>query len=289
MSNKRIKLNSIDNDSKTISSSSYEEEDIQQYKNEPSLFNILSSNCNLNELDQSFMYSQLLKETILEIEYDDDTRKLFADFCRVQYSGNERMLYKIDKFENNYKLYSPIWWYTKESFIYSTLNQALRTLHPDIVIKMGFFMKDLHQQIEDLHIKTSKDELPRIVYRGQGILNDEFENLKNSNGSLLSFNNFLSTSLDQDVAFIYADSSKDDPTKTGIRFRIEIDPLISSIPFVELKNIGNHEDEKEVLFSMHTIFRIRNMYQIEDRLWEVTLTLTDANDEKLLSYKLHTK
>ena len=39
-----------------------------------------------------------------------------------------------------------------------------------------------------------------IVYRGQGMLHADFEKMKNSKGALLSFNNFLSTSVDRDVS-----------------------------------------------------------------------------------------
>ncbi len=65
------------------------------------------------------------------------------------------------------------------------------------------------------------------------MFNDEFEKVKTSNSSLLSFNSFLSTSLDRDVSFMFAVSCKDNPAMTGILFRIEIDPLISSIPFIQ--------------------------------------------------------
>lgn len=105
------------------------------------------------------MYSQLLKETILEIEYDNDAKEVFADFCRLHYSEKTR----IDKFERDYEQHTPVWWYTKESFIYSSVNQALRSADPQIAIQIGFFVKDLHQQIERLHNEIAKNENLRIV------------------------------------------------------------------------------------------------------------------------------
>ncbi|CAF4691391.1 unnamed protein product, partial [Rotaria sp. Silwood2] len=68
-----------------------------------------SSVVDLNELDQSFMYSQLLKETLLEMKYDDKAKKEFVDFCRVLYSDNNVQLGIIDEFERDYHLHSPIW------------------------------------------------------------------------------------------------------------------------------------------------------------------------------------
>ncbi|CAF2991378.1 unnamed protein product [Rotaria sp. Silwood2] len=262
-------------------------QDIRRYETEQSSISILSSdripNHDINELDQSYMYSQLLKEAILEIEFDDEARKRFADFCCFHYSDNKCKVDAIRQFENDYERHSPIWWYTKELFIYSMLNQALRTQYSEIVIRMGFFMQDLHRQIEDLHAKIPKDEYPRIVYRGQGVSDEDFDKLKNTNGGLISFNNFLSTSLDPTVARAYAESSKGNLATQSILFRIELDPLIASAPFVELKNIGYYQEEKEILFSMHAVFRVGCICQIDDRLWEVQLTSTSSTDEKLVA------
>ena len=77
------------------------------------------------------------------------------------------------------------------------LNRALRLLELGIVVKMGFFIGDLHRHIAHLHrVQFGGDNSKNIfkVYRGQGMLITEFEKLKQTIGGLLSFNNFLSTS-----------------------------------------------------------------------------------------------
>jgi hypothetical protein len=50
----------------------------------------------------------------------------------------------IDDFEQNYDKPSPVWWYTLECFTYKMLNRALREQDVGIIIKMGFFVRDLH-------------------------------------------------------------------------------------------------------------------------------------------------
>jgi hypothetical protein len=48
------------------------------------------------------------------------------------------------------------------------LNRALRTLEGDTIINMGFFIRDLHEQIQELYqkqIDAYRGE-PFIVYRG---------------------------------------------------------------------------------------------------------------------------
>jgi len=247
-----------------------------------------SSAIALNELDPSFMYSQLLKEILLKIEHDDTAKKDLVEFSRIQYIDNNVQLHAINEFERDYDSHSPIWWYTKELFIYSMLNRALRTQDIEIIIKMGFFLRDLHRQIEQLHLQSNDDDDRTFtVYRGQGISSIEFEKISKSEGGLLSFNNFLSTSLNRQVSLAFANSSRDNPHLTGILFHMEIDPRISSAPFASLDNISNFPHEQEVLFSMHTVFRIGDMKQIDDRLWEVNLTLTSDNDERLTRLTEH--
>jgi hypothetical protein len=91
--------------------------------------------------------------------------------------------------------------------------------------------------------------------------------LKNKNG-LLSFNNFLSTSTDREISLNVAKQSLTNPNLTAVLFKMDIDPFIASNPFASVDKISYFSDaENEILFSMHTIFRIDEIKQIGDRLW----------------------
>jgi hypothetical protein len=60
------------------------------------------SNPDLDQLDQSFMYSQLLKEILLEFELDDDNmKKHVAEFCRIQYADDDNTIQLFDEFERD--------------------------------------------------------------------------------------------------------------------------------------------------------------------------------------------
>ncbi|CAF3739786.1 unnamed protein product [Rotaria sp. Silwood1] len=60
-----------------------------------------------NRIDPLFMYTQLLKEALLDIE-DDDTKtiKEFVEYCRLEGDASEQTLEKI---EREYRNHSPIW------------------------------------------------------------------------------------------------------------------------------------------------------------------------------------
>ena len=123
---------------------------------------------------------------------------------------------------------------------------------------MGFYLRDLHLEIEQKYLKAKPTE-KLTAYRGQGLSNADFEKLKNSEGGLISFNSFLSTSLNQEVARMYAESANQDRNTMGVIFQIEIDPSITSVPYVNLNDIGARVgNEEEIFFSMHTVFQIGN-------------------------------
>jgi tetratricopeptide (TPR) repeat protein len=245
-----------------------------------------TTNQNLNELDQSFMYTQILKEILLTIDFEQQHINDFILYCREQFIGNTKELKNVDKLEREYHKHVPIWWYTYHCFLHSMLNRALRTMEVDLIVNMGFFVRDLHKQIEQLHLKqyaghTHSDTF--IVYRGQGLIHTDFDQLVKIRGGLLSFNNFLSTSMKRQVSLDFIHETIETTDLIGILFVMTIDPSISSTPFANVRDVSYFQSEEEVLFSMHSIFRIEQTKQIDgnNRLWQVALTLTSDNDPQL--------
>jgi hypothetical protein len=110
------------------------------------------------------MYSQLLKEILLDLHTEGVTdRRFFIEYC-YEHSSDKTM---IDKFDCNYKEFSPIYWYSAYPFVFETVNTALRTVDIDLLLRMIFFIGDLHKQIEERHSNIQQKER-LVVYRGQG-------------------------------------------------------------------------------------------------------------------------
>ncbi|CAF1293209.1 unnamed protein product [Adineta ricciae] len=226
----------------------------------------MSSTTDLNQLEPSFMYTQLFKNTLIDMEHNEQSRQDLINYCRRKYAGNLCELTIIDEFERSYCSNKAIWWYTRECFTYQMLNLALRLLEADIIVNMGFFIHDLHRQIEQLHqeqIGQYRDQ-PFIVYRGQGLSTIYFEKLKNAQGGLISFNNFLSTSKERLVSLSFAQGSSKKTDMVGILFVITVDPTISSTPFADIQSASYFQTEAEILFSMHSIFRINQLKRIDE-------------------------
>jgi hypothetical protein len=82
-------------------------EDVRQSNSDLISFSVITpatviTEESLNELDQSFMYSQLLKEILLEMTYDNNAKDELVKFCRIQYEKNPGELDVIKEFAKYY-------------------------------------------------------------------------------------------------------------------------------------------------------------------------------------------
>ncbi|CAF3827178.1 unnamed protein product [Adineta steineri] len=166
------------------------------------------------------------------------------------------------------------------------LNQALRLMDVDIIVRMGFFINDLHRDIQQFHseqFNSHQSGITFTVYRGQCLSKEDFTEMTKTKGGLLSFNNFLSTSTNPDVSFCFAPQAATNPDLVGILFVISVNSTDSTTPFASVSDVSYFHDEDEVLFSMHTVFRIEDIKPIDGNndLYQVNLTLTNDNDQDL--------
>jgi tetratricopeptide (TPR) repeat protein len=110
---------------------------------------------------------------------------------------------------------------------------------------------------------------------------EEFSKLRQHIGGLFSFNSFISTSTDKLLSLAFAYGTLGNPDMTAIFFEMEIDPSIQSSPFASIESLSYFPAEHEMLFSMHSVFRIEDVKQIQDGIWQVNLRLTSDDDEQL--------
>jgi len=245
-----------------------------------------TTNVSKDNLDCSFMYTEILKEILLTVEFTDEHFTKFLTFCRTELSGKTRELKNVDKIQQEYKQHTAIWWYTCETFLYSMLNRALRLMDIDTIVKVGFFVCDLHNQLTLLHAEQFNEHTSSnsfTVYRGQGLSQLDFDKMKENTNGLLAFNNFLSTTKDRRVSLKFIRRSVINTDLVPILFIMHIDPMIRRTPFANITDVSAIKGEEEILFSMHSVFRIRQIKKLDsdNTIWEVVLTLTSQNDPQL--------
>ena len=246
-----------------------------------------------DQLDPSFMYTQLFKNALLDMQHDEEMVQDLVRYCQDKYADNPTELQLIEEFGRTYRPNNAIWWYTREGFTYQMLNRALRLLEADIIVNMGFFIHDLHQQIQHLHQEQIREfgERPFVVYRGQGMFIADFKKLQKTRGGLISFNSFLSTTANKNSSLGFARRATTNEDMVGLLFIMTIDPKINSTPFAKIQDASCFQVENEILFSMHTVFRIDDVKYLigENRLFEVQLTLTKDDDPylRILTERFH--
>ncbi|CAF0870620.1 unnamed protein product [Adineta steineri] len=226
-----------------------------QYEQNAISISFVATNTKLDQLDPSFMYTQILKEILLTIHFEDKHIREFITYCREVFVENEYELQNIEKLERDYHDQRPIWC-------------------------------DLHRDIQRLHseqLNGEQSDETFTVYRGQCLSKEAFTEMINTKGGLLSFNNFLSTSKDRDVSLLFAPQAATSSDLIGVLFVISINPTDSRIPFACVSDISYFHTEHEVLFSMHTVFRIEDIQPMDgnNHLYQVSLTLTNDNDQDL--------
>ena len=249
-----------------------------------------STDIDSSRQDPSFMYFQLLKEILLNDhreEIEKETKNDMLIFCRQIYATNPEILNLLDEFEEHFLPELSIYWYMRESFLYKMLNKALWIPQPDVLYKLRYFLRHLHQQIvTQSSLQQRKGRTSTIVYRGQNMSVDQIEKLKQNVGGFLSFNNFLSTSLQRHVATSFLCGSD-----LGVLFEMKIDATIEKYPFANIEHLSFQQGklgEREILFSTGTVFRIVEIVKSND-FYHVHLILSNDTDEQLSRYTKRTR
>ncbi|CAF4657407.1 unnamed protein product [Rotaria socialis] len=209
---------------------------------------------NIDQLEPACVHSMLFKDILLEIDEDDKKpMKALVAYCHDQGVSKQQLNY----FQNEYNQKSAIWWYTENIFLYSMLNKALRSLDMEAMVKMVFFYPKF--------TSTTGTTSPKTINKDRKVSMQ-----------------FVQDALHNNTATI------------GILFIMTIDQKTisaSNTPFAMIEDESAVKGEQEILFTMHTIFRVVEIKQTakNSRLWDVQLTITGDNDPQLSALTNHIK
>ncbi|CAF3012777.1 unnamed protein product [Rotaria sp. Silwood2] len=255
---------------------------------------LTSSEKNRNTQEASFMYAQLLKGILINM--DDNDMSDMIEYCRQENVDNKVALDFTEYFKQNYQSDRAIWWYSLDSFLYRMLNRALHVQDVDVLYHFRVFIRDIHRAISQLYtaMMASNERKLMKLYRGQLIPSKDFEKIKANVSGLLSINRFLSTSADRNMALVFAGQSTDDFTAVLLEISLDSKCSDTSAPFADIESHSQFgAGEQEYLFSMGTVFRIDRIEDIDHSCVCVHLTLTQDNDPQLtaltkyMSIELH--
>jgi tetratricopeptide (TPR) repeat protein len=251
-------------------------------------FSVISNSLLSSKDKTSFIFTQIINEIIARLKFESGSKNVWIEFCRRHYANHLEQLRIIDEFAKYYRPNTALDWLRRSCFISKILNRMKRTYEIDILYKLGFFIKHLNMQLLRLHEENAM--LRRntfVVYRGKTMFKNEFDLLlKNNANGLISFSNFLITTMKKnDTIDFIRRRLVIHPDLVGIIFEIYIDYTIfnEESPFALMK--ANSMTTNEICFTAGTVFRIQSIEQtIDDSLiiWLVKLNLIRKDDPQLI-------
>lgn len=238
----------------------------------------------LSQENTAFLRFQLLVDIILRLDHNDFAKNEMLEMCKAKFISDPIELAKIDIFEKTYVPKNAITWYTKDCFLYRLLNESLQTESIDLIVKLRYFIQDLHNQLAELHLNflhsLPSNQSILTLYRGLRLTMNDLEKFRQNETNLVSINSFLSTTQDYQAALFFAGEGKVEDPEVSVIYEISVDTRIAhSVPFAAIEYKSIYLDEDEVLFSMAAVFRIGRTEEKDDRLWHIELTLTPSTEE----------
>ncbi|CAF1296714.1 unnamed protein product, partial [Adineta steineri] len=232
-----------------------------------------------------FVFFQILIDCLLRLKSNEIDRNELFNCCQNEYAGNFTELNNLHEFEEEYSPNKVLWWYTRETFFYKTLNAALRTQNIHMIFLFRSFIYDIYRQLQ-----KSQSKHPLEVYRSQLMSIDELDGLKNNTGQFISINSMFSTSKQRTTAlFLLGDiTTKSDLER--VLFEIDADPkLVTTKPFADISEHSYFPDESEVLFMIGSIFRLNNINRNDDQIWNIKMTLCNDDEHDLKQVLMYMK
>lgn len=244
-------------------------------------FNVFNTDANREQsttgLNGQFIHSQLLINCLLHMQSKDNEKDELIAYCQQKYQDHADDLKILQEFREHYRSDRAIWWYTRESFLYRELNQALRTQSIDLLLMFRFFIRDLHEQLEQNRCSS-----PMRVFRGQLMSTDELQQLKKSIGQLISMNSFFSTSSNRRLAssFLFASNLTKDTQR--VLFEIDADPTLPGTrPCANITPFSYFPGEDEILFMLGAVFRLKSIQNDEKGIHILRMDLCHEIDHNL--------
>ena len=88
--------------------------------------------------NDQFIYTQLLIDALFQLRPQITDKNKLVVICEEKYSKIHNELKLIREFEDDYVSEKAIYWYTKDSFIYRMLNEAIRTQDIELLFLFRF-------------------------------------------------------------------------------------------------------------------------------------------------------
>ncbi|CAF4935073.1 unnamed protein product, partial [Rotaria socialis] len=232
---------------------------IQKIVEEPLSINIFTTGgTSTTGVNGQSVFSQILIDCLLRLKSTKADKKELIEHCKQQYQGNNSELSNLREFCEDYSPEKALWWYTRESFFYKTLNAALRNQNIHIIFLFRGFISDIHCQL-----KANQADDTLQVYR----------------------------ILIKKQALSFLNSCDVGDNIEPVLFEIDANPaLVTSKPFADVSSYSESTGGSEVLFMLGSIFHLKSVRSSSNgQVWIVRMTLCSDDEHDLKKVLIYTK
>ncbi|CAF1658178.1 unnamed protein product [Adineta ricciae] len=234
------------------------------------LFDVIqtSAKCESGPIDFSLFETQ--NNANKSLDNNEQVKREMSSSCRTNYQNDKRVLKIINGFGSksfNGNTVNANLWYTRNCVIFRRINEAFGSGNIVTIYSYRYLIKLLYQQLRNLH------ETYRL-YRSQQLTLSQILLISKHKNTLISLNNLISTTLDDDIPkqFCWHREINDQEL---LMFSIDVD-LISKqyTAFVNIIQLSNISNEKEVLISIGAVFRIESVeYDKKAQFYRIHLSI----------------
>ena len=250
-------------------------------------YKIQRSVIDIHQKEVDFQWYHRLLQTLISWPRTLSAHNQLITYMRDHCEESQAGIRFVEEYTKDYIAADAILWYTKPGCLFHLVNQAFRDENIDEIVKYRSFIKDLSEQLRLLHNEQREygcDEYR--LYRGTCLPYDDVGVLKSNQGKLISFNGFLSTSLDRNTALVFAQPSNQQEQVEAVLFEYYIDASLETAACPYIGHRSAIVNEQEFLFDVGAIFRIQSVkYDSEEKCWFVCCKLCDKKELKQLNFQ----
>ena len=261
---------------------------------------VKQNSANINETKSShslhgepavFMWYQFFFNLLTHLEPTSIAFREFIAASYTEFNDDEALKRNVEKLECTYVPEKAIEWYTRDEFLYRTVNARLRSQNIDAIFEYRSILLDLQKQLQhlkDQQINGRRGDFIK-VYRGQQMSSREIQYFAENKGNVVAISPVLSTSRSRKVAEIFLTNFMYSSEFYGVMITVRIPSHVQQAIHADIADVSQFMDEQETLICWRSLFRVEEVKLQEPRRCDIQLTLIDEHDpqyhEQLMTWR----
>lgn len=253
-------------------------------KKQSDVVNMCKDVVSFDHISPSLWWTRLLRFYLKKNRHAHNYSKdEMVNLCYSYFRDNKSYHEAIFDFEMNYWNKENVNWYTRDTFLYRIVNQALRAADYNALYMLRCYVINLSMELEKFHPQLRRllcgDSL--YVYRGTKISKEDFHKIQENIGNLVTTKGFLSTTVDEKIAEVFAGIGHQSTENTvSVAFKILMNPCLDEDCLCAyISSMSKISDEQEILFDIGSVFRVISVEYVNvSDYWCVNMESSESRE-----------